>query len=247
MATSLYLSQRFGERTSLLLGKINALDLLENDLFFGGWGNHRFMNAVFAAPPSGLVPPVFFGAIGSVRLDAVSVSLWVYDPIDRTAEYWPDDLFDEGVTFYFTPSYSTKLAGRPTTISLTGIYTTKSGVDFSELSENYQARAGAFDEGGVLQRRVPVLPPAARGPGQPPEGVGRASEGRRLRRQPQLRPELHHRGYRGHGAVPGAGAGQFRGGVFLLQPERRTGKSHQHRRGDSTGTSREPRCTTASP
>ena len=138
VATSLYLSQRFGDRTSLLLGKINALDLVENDLFFGGWGNHRFMNAVFAAPPSGLVPPVFFGAIGSVRLDAVSLSLWVYDPIDRTAEYWPDDLFSEGVTFYFTPSYSTKLDGRPTTISLTGIYTTKSGVDFSELSENYE-------------------------------------------------------------------------------------------------------------
>jgi porin len=138
VATSLYLSQRFGDRTAVLLGKINALDLVENDLFFGGWGNHRFMNAVFAAPPSGLVPPVFFGAIGSVRLDAVSMSLWVYDPIDRTAEYWPDDLFSEGVTFYFTPSYSTTMAGRPTTISLTGIYTTKSGVDFSELSENYQ-------------------------------------------------------------------------------------------------------------
>jgi porin len=138
VATSLYLSQRFGERTSLLLGKINALDLVENDLFFGGWGNHRFMNAVFAAPPSGLVPPVFIGAIGSVRLDAVSLSLWVYDPIDRTDEYWPDDLFEQGVTFYFTPSYSTTMAGRPTTISLTGIYTTKSGVDFSELSENYQ-------------------------------------------------------------------------------------------------------------
>ena len=53
VATSLYLSQRFGDRTSLLLGKINALDLVESDLFFGGWGNHRFMNAVFAAPPAG--------------------------------------------------------------------------------------------------------------------------------------------------------------------------------------------------
>jgi porin len=138
VATSLYLSQRFGDRTSFLLGKINALDLVENDPFFGGWGNHRFMNAVFAAPPSGLVPPVFFGAIGSYRKDAASVSLWVYDPIDRTAEYWPDDLFDEGVTFYLTPSYTTKLDGRPTTISLAGIYTTKAGVDFSELSESYQ-------------------------------------------------------------------------------------------------------------
>ena len=80
MATSLFLSQRFGERTSLMLGKINALDLLENDLFFGGWGNHRFMNAVFAAPPSGLVPPVFIGGIASYRLESASVSLWVYDP-----------------------------------------------------------------------------------------------------------------------------------------------------------------------
>lgn len=164
VATSLFLSQRFGERTSLLLGKINALDLLENDLFFGGWGNHRFMNAVFAAPPSGLVPPVFFGAIGSVRLDALSLSLWVYDPIDRTAEYWPDDLFDDGVTFYFTPSYSTKLAARPTTIALTGIYTTKSGVDFSELSESYQqglepsTKEGSYSVGFQISHLLHVDP-----------------------------------------------------------------------------------------
>ena len=139
VATSLYLSQRFGDRTSILLGKINALDLLENDLFFGGWGIHRFMNAVFAAPPSGLVPPVFIGAITSYRLESASVSLWVYDPVDRTDECWPNDLFHEGVTFYLTPSWFTTMAGRHTTFSLTGIYTTKSGVDFSEVSEAYRA------------------------------------------------------------------------------------------------------------
>jgi porin len=139
VATSLYLSQRIGSQTSFLAGKINALDLLENDPFFGGWGIHRFMNAVFAAPPSGLVPPVFIGAITSVRLDSVSMSLWVYDPVDRTDDYWPDDLFDEGVTFYFTPSYSIKMAGRPTTFSLTGIYTTKSGIDYSSISDDWKA------------------------------------------------------------------------------------------------------------
>jgi porin len=139
VATSLYLSQRFGDRASLLIGKINALDLMENDPFFGGWGIHRFMNAVFAAPPTGLVPPVLFGAIANVRFDPVSISLWVYDPVDRTNEYWPDDLFDEGVTFCLSPAYSTKMAGRPTTISLTGIYTTKSGVDYSTVSDDYRA------------------------------------------------------------------------------------------------------------
>jgi porin len=162
VATSVYLSQRLGDQTSLLLGKINALDLVENDLFFGGWGNHRFMNAVFAAPPSGLVPPVFIGAIGSYRKDAAAVSLWIYDPMDRTGDYFPGDLFDNGVTFYLTPSYSAKVDGRPTTISLTGIYTTKSGVDFSELSENYQnalepsTKEGSYSVGFQLSHLLHV-------------------------------------------------------------------------------------------
>jgi porin len=138
VASSLYLSQRFGDPVSLLIGKINALDLLENDPFFGGWGIHRFMNTIFVAPPSGLVPPVFFGAITSVRLDPVTLSLWVYDPVDRPQDCWPDDLFDNGVTFYFTPSYSTEIADRPTTFSLTGIYTTKSGIEFGSIADEWK-------------------------------------------------------------------------------------------------------------
>lgn len=137
VASSLYLSQRFGDRTSLLVGKINVLDLLENDFFFGGWGNYRFMNAVFAAPPSGLVPPVFYGAVANVRLDPVTLTLWVYDPVDRPQDDWPDDLFDTGETFYFMPSYATEIDGRPTTFSLVGIYTTKSGISFSEIGEGW--------------------------------------------------------------------------------------------------------------
>jgi len=137
VATSLYLSQRFGERASLMIGKINALDLLENDPFFGGWGIYRFMNAVFVAPPSGVVPPVFYGAIASVRLDPVKLTLWVYDPDDRTQDDWPDGLFDNGETFYLSADYATQIAGRPTTFSLLGIYTTKSGISFSEIGEGW--------------------------------------------------------------------------------------------------------------
>jgi porin len=139
VATSLYLSQRFGDQASLLIGKINVLDLLENDLFFGGWGIHRFMNAVYAAPPSGLVPPVMFGAIANVRLDPVTLSFWIYDPDDQTQDYWPDDLFANGVSFNFTTSYATEIAGRPTTFSINGIYTTKTGTDFSSVSESFRS------------------------------------------------------------------------------------------------------------
>ena len=137
-ATSLYLSQQLGARGSLLIGKINLLDLLANGPFFGGWGIHRFQNVVFAAPPSGLVPTVMFGAIGSLRLDPVTLSLWIYDPENRTQDYWPNDLFSEGVTFYPSITYNTQIAGRPTTFSLNGIYTTKSGIDFSSVSDAYR-------------------------------------------------------------------------------------------------------------
>ena len=53
VATSLYLTQKIGDRGSLLIGKINALDLLENDLFFGGWGTRRFVNTVSWRRPAG--------------------------------------------------------------------------------------------------------------------------------------------------------------------------------------------------
>lgn len=139
-ATSLYLSQKLGTRGSLSIGKINALDLAENDPFFGGIGIRRFQNLVFAGPPSGLVPPVMFGAIANVRFDPVALSFWVYDPEDRTQDYWPDSLFSEGLTFSLTTTYNTQIAKRPTTFSLTGIYTTKSGIDFSSISDVFRAR-----------------------------------------------------------------------------------------------------------
>jgi porin len=53
VVTSIYLTQRFGELGSLLLGKIAVVDLLAADPFFGGWGILRFMNVAFVAPPTG--------------------------------------------------------------------------------------------------------------------------------------------------------------------------------------------------
>ena len=139
VATSLYLSQQFGDRVSLLLGRINSSDLSKNDLFFSGWGIRRFQNTVFATPPSGLMVPVLYGAIANVRLDPVTLSLWVYDPDDRTQDYWPTDLFSNGVNVSLTTTYATKVAGRPTSISLTGRYSTKTGTNFSEVSEGFRS------------------------------------------------------------------------------------------------------------
>jgi len=204
------------------------------------------MNAVFAAPPSGLVPPVFYGAIGSYRKDAASVSLWVYDPIDRTDEYWPDDLFDEGVTFYFTPSYSTKLAGRPTTISLTGIYTTKSGVDFSMLSENYQdalepsTKEGSYSVGFQFSHLLHVDPANSR------KGWGVHLKGAVSDGNPNYVQNSIIAGLGGTGLFKGRELDSFGLGYFYydlsddLQDELTPV-------GDRLGDEQGPRCTTASP
>jgi porin len=132
VASSLYLSQRLGD-VSLLIGKINVLDLLSRDLFFGGWGTQRFMNLSFVAPPSGVLPPAIFGAITNVRLDPVTLTFMVYDPNDQTNNYWPDNLFEDGVTFSAGATYATTLSDRPTTFNLTGTYSTQEGQDLNDI------------------------------------------------------------------------------------------------------------------
>ena len=61
VASSLYLSQRLSDRASIMVGKVNVVDFLASDPFYGGWGNTRFINVAFVAPPSGVLPPVIMG------------------------------------------------------------------------------------------------------------------------------------------------------------------------------------------
>lgn len=68
--TNISLIQSLGSRSSLIIGKINLLDLLANDPFFGGAGVSRFLNLAFSAPPSGLAPPVTIGGILSVQFNS---------------------------------------------------------------------------------------------------------------------------------------------------------------------------------
>jgi porin len=120
VASSIYLTQRFGDSTSLMLGKINAVDLLAGDPFFGGWGIHRFMNLAFVAPPSGVVPPVIMGGILSHRFSPYSLTLMVFDPDDRTGDYTPHGLFSDGVNISLSGAWAGALFGRSTNVSLTG-------------------------------------------------------------------------------------------------------------------------------
>jgi porin len=137
VATSLHFTQKLGERGSIAIGKFNPVDLLAADAFYGGWGIDRFMNLVLAAPPSGLIPVVFMGAVASIRSDPVAWTVMVFDPKDRTNDYLPGDLFRTGVNVSVSGAYTTTLAGRRTTYAVTGIYSTAEGLDYSSLSPGF--------------------------------------------------------------------------------------------------------------
>jgi len=132
VASSIYYSQRWGG-TSLLLGKINVIDLLANDPFFGGWGIDRFMNLAFVAPPDGVVPPVIMGGILSQQIGEVSLSAMVFDPADQTNNYWVEDLFDSGASISLSAQWNGKAWNRPSNLGLTYTFSTEKKVDLEQI------------------------------------------------------------------------------------------------------------------
>jgi porin len=132
-ATSIYFSQRLGDSAGLMLGKINVVDLLSRDPFFGGWGIHRFMNLAFVAPPSGVVPPVIMGGILNYRFAPYALTLMVFDPDDQTDDYSPKGLFEDGVNLSLAGAWTGTVFDRSASATLTGTYSTRDGTDVRQM------------------------------------------------------------------------------------------------------------------
>lgn len=133
VASAIYYSHKIGDNGLLMIGKINALDLLASDPFFGGLGRDRFSNIAFTAPPSGVVPPVIMGAVYSHRVEPFAITFMVYDPNDWTDDYWPEGIFDDGVNLSLGITWSGKVLGRASSLGITGTYSTQEGVDLRDL------------------------------------------------------------------------------------------------------------------
>jgi porin len=131
--TAIYLVQSLGPKTNLLVGKINAIDLLAGDPFFGGWGTKRFQNVAFVAPPSGVVPPTIMGSILTHQAGDVGITAMVFDPEDRSGDYWLGGLFSTGVNASLGATWAGEWGGRKTTLGLTAAGSTSRGLDFEDI------------------------------------------------------------------------------------------------------------------
>jgi porin len=133
--SSVYLGQKFGDSVSLVLGKINVIDLAASKPFMGGAGIDSFWNITFAAPPSGTVPPYLLGAILNVRTEPATFGVWVYDPVDVVNRSGLEDPFADGVTVRGTVEFPVTIAGLGGHQGFAASYSTLPGTDLNDLDE----------------------------------------------------------------------------------------------------------------
>jgi porin len=131
-ATSIYYKQRFGKKVSLSVGKINTVDLFADHFFFGGYGNSGFINFALAGLPNGILQPVIMGGFVDVKTGPLKWNLMIYDPNDPTSAFWPSpsETFKNGVNYSLGTTWNGLLAGRSTSLNLTGILSTQKYSEF---------------------------------------------------------------------------------------------------------------------
>ncbi len=133
--SSVYFGQKFGDSVTLLFGKINIIDLASTRPFAGGAGIDSFWNIVFAAPPSGTVPPYLLGALLSWQTEPATFGLWIYDPNDMANKSGLEHPFSDGVTFRGSVEFPVTIAGRKGHQGFVALYSTQNGNDLSTLDD----------------------------------------------------------------------------------------------------------------
>lgn len=73
------------------------------------------------------------GGILSVKTEPIDWTIMVYDPKDRTRDYWPDGLFSTGVNISLVAKHSRKLGGRSSNFTLNGIYSSAESINLGEI------------------------------------------------------------------------------------------------------------------
>lgn len=133
--TSVFLAQKLGNWVSLMLGKINMVDVAAGKPFMGGAGIDAFQNIAFVAPPSGILPPYIFGSILSIRTAPASFTLMVYDPISAVNRSGLEEPFTDGVTFRASVEIPVTIAGRSGHQGFSAAYSTQDGIDLAGLGD----------------------------------------------------------------------------------------------------------------
>lgn len=129
--TSFYVSQSFGPKFAVSVGKFNMLDFASLTPIAGGGGLDTFMNTALAAPISGVTPPYLLGAIATYKTSPAIFTLMVYDPRNAQSSAVLRDPFADGVTTSLSVTFPVTIAGLQGFYGVRGVYSTKAGIDLA--------------------------------------------------------------------------------------------------------------------
>lgn len=133
--TSIVVTQAFGEKLSVSIGKFNVLDIAAKTPLMGGGGLDTFMNTALAAPISGVTPPYIVGGIATLKTQPAIFTLMVYDP--RNAQNWDvvKHPFEEGTTTSLSITVPTKVAGLTGYYGVRGVYSSLDGLNLDNIPQ----------------------------------------------------------------------------------------------------------------
>jgi len=135
--SSVYFTQHFGKSVTLLLGKMNMMDLAATKPFMGGAGIDSFWNLTFAAPPTGVVPPYLFGAMMSVRTEPANFGLWVYDPASVVNKTGFEEPFANGGTIRGSVDFPVTIGGLGGHQGFVALYSNEPGADLDDIGDTF--------------------------------------------------------------------------------------------------------------
>ena len=133
--TSIVITQRFGTRAALSIGKFNMLDPASRRPLQGGGGLDTFQHLGVAAPVSGVTPPYLVGASLSLFTSPIAFSLFVYDPRNAQDFDVVANPFEEATTWSLTATLPTKFGGLEGSHSVRGVYSSQEGVDLNDIPQ----------------------------------------------------------------------------------------------------------------
>ena len=114
--TNFVVTQPLSEELVVFMGKKDVLGAADQDIFAGGDGTSQFVNQVFIANPAFLLALPYTGFTAGVVMPREwgRMSTFVYDPKDRTADFFNvDDLFAQGVIVGGEVGVNTNLMSLP--------------------------------------------------------------------------------------------------------------------------------------
>ncbi len=131
--SSIYLTRAMGNRSALIVGKINVFEFAIRR-GSGGAGLDYFMNAATVAAPTGFMPPTILGGLFVGETEHFKYTYGLYDPNSWTNRFDLGNAFEDGVTLFAGYDFKVKIGGRSGTQGFKLAYSSKEGYDLDELS-----------------------------------------------------------------------------------------------------------------